>query len=205
MVAMPKLPEFAGRPQGLAVLIAIVVVGLLSSSVLLRWGWRRVESANVHNRQVLESASKDPMLRVDKWLVYGEPQIQNRLAKLRFSSLHPGLITHRVIREDGPAEIWGIDLSGSHPARIERDGLTITIVLPEPRLLGHGELSGMNANQIPEYPQGVAAVDVEARAQLLCEHFLGGLREAFEGDIPGTQLLFRFEDPPAAGSSYERG
>ncbi|MCA8979259.1 MAG: hypothetical protein KDC14_04480 [Planctomycetes bacterium] len=197
----------SGRPHGLLILIAVVGVGMLASIGLLRWGWTRVEAADERLHALREAAPKDPMVRVDKWLLYSEPQIQNRLAKLRFSSLHPGLITHRVVRTDGPAEIWGVDLSGAHPARIEREGLVVTVVLPEPRLLGHGELSGMNADLVPDYQADSKIPDPKERAQLLCEHFLGGLREAFEKDIEGAQLLFRFEGQGAAAPATgdERG
>lgn len=205
MVAMPDSKAFLRRPQGLVVLIAVVVVGMFSSSGLLRYGWTLVEAADADHRALRDSAPTDPLVRVDKWLVFSEPQIQNRLTKLRFSSLHPGLITHRVMHADGPAEIWGVDLSGSHPARIERDGLTVTVVLRAPRLLGHGDLSGMNANQIPEYAAGSTIPDPEVRAQLLCEHFLGGLREAFESDIEGARLFFAFEDAPSVAAETERG
>jgi len=207
MGAMSQPSAFFRRPRGLVALVTIVTVGMFASAGLYRWGWTLVEAKDDEYSAVRESAPKDPMVRVDKWLIYSEPQIQNRLSKLRFSSLHPGLITHRVMHEGEPAEIWGVDLSGSHPARIEREGLVVTIVLPQPRMLGHGELSGMNANQIPEYPAGAEIPDAEQRAQLLCEHFLGGLREAFEKDIDGARLLFRFEVGPAgeAGAEGERG
>lgn len=203
MGAMSEPLTTARRPHGLLILLVVVGVGMLASIGLLRWGWTRVEAKDEEHRAVRESAPTDPQVRVDKWLVFSEPQIQNRLTKLRFSSLHPGLITHRSTHADGPAEIWGVDLSGAHPARIERDGLTVTIVLPEPRLLGHGELTGMNANLIPDYPAGAAIPDPHERAQELCEHFLGGLREAFEKDIPGARLLFRFEGGAAAPASAE--
>jgi hypothetical protein len=205
MGAMSEPSAFFRRPRGFAVLVTIVTVGMFASAGLYRWGWTLVEAKDEEYSALRESAPTDPMVRVDKWLIYSEPQIQNRLSKLRFSSLHPGLITHRVTRGDEAAEIWGVDLSGSHPARIERDGLVVTIVLPQPRMLGHGELTGMNANLIPDYPAGAEIPDAEQRAQLLCEHFLGGLREAFETDIEGARLLFRFEDGPRGEAEGERG
>ncbi len=193
------------RPSGLAMLVGVVVVGMLASAVLFRAGWTRVEAVEARNSAAREAGPDDPLARLDLWLRFGEPQLQNRLIQLRFSSAHPGLITHTVVRADGPDEIWGVDLSGSHPARIERDGLVLTAVLAEPRLLGHGVLTGMNAQRVPAYPPD-AVPDPEARARELCDHFLGELRDGLERDIDGATLRFAFEprDLPATGAG-ERG
>lgn len=189
------------RPSGLAMLVGIVVVGMLASAGLFRLGWIRVEAAEERNAAAIAAGPKEPVARLENWRVFGEPQLQNRLILQRFSSAHPGLITHTVVRDDGPDEIWGVDLSGSHPARIERDGLILTAWLAEPRLLGHGVLTGMNAQRVPAYLPG-AVPDPEDRARDLCEHFIGDLQRGLAKDIEGAALRFDFEPRafPAGGA-----
>ena len=60
----------------------------------------------------------EPAARLDAWLSYGEPMIQTRLRKLRFSTAYPWLITHTQNTDGGEPEIWGLDLDTLRPARI---------------------------------------------------------------------------------------
>jgi len=205
MGRMTDSPSHSKRPNGFLVLVAVVGIGLLASAGLFRWGWTKVEAAEARNRQTREGAPADPSDRLDRWLIYGEPQLQNRLIHLRYSSLHPGLITHTVRHADGPSEIWGVDLSGSRPARLERDGLIVTAFLSEPRLLGHGVLTGMNADRIPYFEAGMEIPDPKKRAIDLCEHFLGKLRRALEKDIEGARLVFDFEPRAFPASTSHEG
>lgn len=199
------MPDIAAsrfrRPGGLIVLVAVVVVGLLSSAGLFRWGWTDVEAKQRELVAARDDAPKAAAAKLDQWLYYHEPRLQHRLTTLRFSSTHPGLITHTVEHESAPAEIWGIDLSGSHPARLEREGLALTLVLSAPRMLGRGVLTGMNANRVPVYRADGEIPDPRVRGLDLCEHFFAEFAAALAKDIEGATLDFRFEDlrePPAA-------
>ena len=200
---MSTPPPASRRPSGFWLLVGVVVVGMGASAGLFRYGWTKVEATEARNRETREAGPTGAMERLDLWLEFGEPQLQHRLTMLRFSSLHPGLITHTVVHPDAPAEIWGVDLSGTHPARLERDGLELTAYLPEPRLLGHGVLTGMNADRVPAYAAGSEIPDPVARAHDLLEHFLGEfLRDGLGVDIEGAALRFEFE-PRAAGETSE--
>ncbi len=144
----------------------------------------------------LAAVPDEPAARLDAWLAYGEPMIQTRLQKLRFSTAHPWLVTHTRRDGGGEPEIWGLDLDTPRPARLVRDGLRVEIRLPAPCALGRGELAGPDAARVPAYGPGAAVPEAAGRATELVEWFLAGMIEAVAEDIEGAELVVRVGSSP---------
>ena len=108
--------------NGLAVLAAIVFVGLVSGAGFYRW--KRAESDALLASE-LADAPHSREERLDLWLRYNGPQIHHRLAVVgRFTSEMPWLVTHAVVAPEGGApEIWGVDCAfDEHRHRHDRPG-----------------------------------------------------------------------------------
>lgn len=178
------------RWRGLLALGAVVVLGILPGAGYLQWRAPRVR-AEIEAR--MKAAPTDPEQRLEHWLSFGEPQLQTRLTALRLSSSRPWLVTHLVERAGEEPEIWGVELEGPRPGRVARAGLRVEILLPAPRLLGHGHLQGDRAQHVPRYPSRAAAGDPRERAERLAVWFLAPLIEALPKDIPGAELVIRIE------------
>ncbi|MAF66109.1 MAG: hypothetical protein CMJ84_10700 [Planctomycetes bacterium] len=147
----------------------------------------------------LAAVPGEPGARLDAWLAYGEPMIQTRLQKLRFSTAHPWLVTHTRRTATGEPEIWGLDLDTPSPAQLVRAGLRVEVRLPAPRALGRGELAGSDAERVPSYGPGESPPDPAVRAGMLVEWFLAGMIEAVAEDIEGAELVVRIgASPPHA-------
>lgn len=185
-------PRREWRPNGLLAIVLLVAAGIGAGAAFFRWRADEVRAGVIGE---LKAAPSDPDEQLGLWLSFGEPQIQNRLTFLRFSSEHPWLVTHTV--DDGGAEplIFGLDLRGTSPARIEREGRTVVVDLPAPRALARGTLRGDNAEKVPHYASTADAPDGHARAQELVEWFLRGLIDALPHEIEGAAIVVRIERP----------
>lgn len=190
------------RPRGLLVLAVLLVVGLGASAGIFRVAARDVAEGIIGE---LEARPSVPSEQLDLWLVYGEPQIHNRLQGLRFSPALPALLTH-VVEPDlpgGEAAIYGIDLSGARPARIERRELVVEVRLGAPQLLARGPLLGEGAERVPRAAPGLGPDAGRPFAQGVLEWALEPLIEALPRDIEGASLAIVLADEafprPAAG------
>jgi hypothetical protein len=185
---MEPTREHASKdPRGLVLLAGVVLCGLMPAA-WFHWVVPREQKRVVG---LLAAVPDEPAARLDAWLSYGEPMIQTRLRKLRFSAAYPWLITHTLETDGGEHEIWGMDLDTLRPARIVREGLRIEIQLPAPLVLGRGELGGPDANRVPAFGPGHAAPNAPERARVLIEWFLAGMIEAISNDIEGAELVVR--------------
>lgn len=188
------------RVRGLPLMLGVVLCGLLPA-VWFHWVVPR-EERQVAGR--LAAAPADSGQRLATWLEFGEPMIQTRLQKLRFSTRHPWLITHTVADGAGEPQIWGLDLASTRPARVVRDGLRVELHLAHPRLLGRGVLRGDNAERVPRYAAGEQIPDPAARAAYLVSWFLEGVIAALPEDIEGAELVL-LVDPPGPDEVAEAG
>ncbi len=193
----PMSPRFTAllRPRGLLVLAAILVIGLGASAGFFRWAARDVAQGVLGE---LAARPSVPEEQLELWLAFGEPQIHNRLLGLRYSSALPALVTH-VRAPDSPREpptIFGVDLSGGRPARIERNGLRVEVTLGAPQALAPGPLTGEAADRVPRAAAGVGPGAGRPFAQGVLEWALEPLIEALPRDIEGASLVVVLADEP---------
>jgi hypothetical protein len=179
------------RPPGLLVLFAVVLAGLGSGNVAYLSQATKVEEEApgvIKRLKVLPSGSVEySNEQLTAWLEFGEPMIQHRLTQLSFGPGAPWLVTHTA---DGPGgtEVWGVSMEGPRPARFERDGTSLRIHLPTPKLLDHRLLSGDNADKVPHYADGAPVGQAELRAKKLIEWFLQKIISALPDDINGAAI-----------------
>jgi hypothetical protein len=187
-------PRAPWRVNGLVVLVVLVVVGMGVTSVFFQW---RAPQLYDEMQRVRADTPQSGEPRVDKWLVYGRPFFHARLIQLRYSSSQPWLVTHTVGGERArePVEIWGVDFAALAPEATSRDGMVVTLTLPEPRLLAR-ERFGLDgndmANQVPHYPDAASAPDPRQRARSIVEWALKRLLDELGKDIEGATFEVRF-------------
>lgn len=177
-------------PNGLLVLLGIVVLGLATGAGYLAY---KAPQLARERRAMLAQAATDDEGRLAQWLQFGGPQIHHRLARFaRFSSECPWLVTHRVAAPDGGLpEVWGIDC-GELPQDLARqEGMTIVVELPAPRPLGRVALDEAQSRYVPTYAAALDAGAAEARLIELATFFLEGLPRALAREIPGASLVIR--------------
>ncbi|HEX6885413.1 MAG TPA: hypothetical protein VF530_18705 [Planctomycetota bacterium] len=177
------------RVQGLPVLVAIVVVGLLTGVGFYRW--KRGEG-DARVAAELAQAPTTPEERVELWLRLTGPQLHHRLGVVgRFTPEMPWLVTHALAPADGgPPELWGIECATLARDLGRREGLTVVVSLPAPHPLGRATLVGERAQRVPLFAPA-AAPDARARLADLALHLLEGIPRALERDIPGARLEIR--------------
>jgi hypothetical protein len=188
------------RPNGLLVLLAVVVTGMGSSVVFWRWqASKQIEAAAV----VRESVPAGGEARLDTWLETLRPMIHARLQQLRLDAARPWLVTHVVEPSSDPAqhEIWGVDLTGLGPEVTRREGMTVVVELPAARLLGPGPLSGDKSVNVPRYRPGTPVADPNERAEFVVEWFLAQIEEGLAGDVEGAALEARVGPSAPSGGS----
>ena len=121
----------AVRANGLAVLLGIVVLGLVTGAGFYR---SRRNAMNARLERELAAVPETQEERLDLWLRYSGPQIHHRLAVVgRFTPERPWLVTHAVARADGPPELWGIDCGELTPALARREGMRVVVDVPAAR------------------------------------------------------------------------
>jgi hypothetical protein len=177
------------HPRGLAVLAALVVLGL-SGAIFYRYQAPRA-SARLAAEVAAAPTSAEGSLR--KWHEYGAPQIHHRLASwARFAPEMPWLVTHAVDPGDGgPPAIWGVDLAAL-PRGISRvEGMRVVVLLPAPTLLGRAPLQGEMARHVPLRAAAEPPLDAAARLTELVDFFLSDLARALAKDVPGAELEVR--------------
>jgi hypothetical protein len=178
----------AARASGLAVLVGIVLVGLVTGA-----GFYRYQRGKMDARLAAElaRAPKTPAERAALWLRYGGPQIHHRLAVVgRFAPERPWLVTHAVARSGGAPELWGIDCASLGPEIARLEGLTVVVELPAPRVLARAELTGEPSQRVPVYAEDVSP-DAARRLSELALYLLEGIPGALERDVPGAKLEVR--------------
>jgi hypothetical protein len=191
----PRAPDDAvrghARANGMAVLLAIVVVGLATGAGFYRW--KRSEQ-DARLAVEIAAAPRTPEERLALWLELSGPQLHHRLAVVgRFTSDMPWLVTHAVAAAEGPPELWGVDCGDLSKDLAHREGMKIVVALPHPRVLGRATLEGERKNRVPLYAAAVQP-DASARLSELALALLEGIPHALERDIPGASL----EDPRGA-------
>jgi len=195
----------AVRPDGLWLLLGIVVLGLASSAGYYRWKYPRVMAA-VQER--LDAAPTTAEGRLDAWLDFGRSQIHRRILSSRLSARQPWLATHTVragagagaAGPDGAPDVWGIDLDAFGTDAISREGLRVVVRFPEPRRLARAELVGDLARYVPAFASEAEAPDPVDRLFEIGDWMLAELAAALGRDIPGAGLELR-----AGGRRHEIG
>jgi hypothetical protein len=197
--AMNRAPTSATgaavRVNGLLVLVAIVVVGLLAGA-----GFYRMKRGELDARVAAElaAAPTTPAERVALWLRLAGPQIHHRLAVVgRFSADMPWLVTHAIASGAEPPEIWGIDCSALPLELAHLEGLTVVVELPAPRRLGNAALGAELLERVPLFAPEVRP-DGRARLGELALHLLEGMPRALERDVPGAALVVRVAEADLA-------
>lgn len=176
------------RVNGLAVLVCIVLVGLLTGA-----GFYRYQRGRMDARLALElsAAPNTPAERVALWLRFAAPQIHHRLAMVgRFAPDMPWLVTHAVAGPAGVNELWGIDCALLPRELAHLEGLRVVVELPAPRLLARASLAGEQVQRVPLYAPG-ASPDPAQRLSELALYLLEGMPRALERDVPGAALEIR--------------
>lgn len=183
------------RPRGILVLTAILVIGLGASAGFFRWAARDVAQGVLGE---LAARPSVPEEQVDLWLAYGEPQIHNRLVGLRFSSALPALVTHvsEPAAPGGAPTVYGVDLAGGRPARVERHGLRVVVTLGAPQELARAPLTGEAADRVPRAAAGIGPDAGRPFAQGVLEWALEPLIGALPRDIEGASLSVVLADEP---------
>lgn len=184
----PGPRDGAARVNGLTVLSAIVLVGLLTGA-----GFYRYQRGKMDARIAAELAEVPgtPAERAALWLHYAGPQIHHRLAVVgRFAPDMPWLVTHAVARAGGEPELWGIDCASLPKELGHLEGLTVVVELPAPRLLAHMSLAGEQVQRVPLYAPATSP-DARQRLSELAFYLLEGMPRALERDVPGASLEIR--------------
>jgi hypothetical protein len=182
----------AARASGLAVLVGIVVLGLLTGAGLYRYQ-RRAQDERLTAE--LARAPKDPAERLALWLHLVGPQIHHRLAVVgRFTSEMPWLVTHAVSDGAGPPELYGVDCAKLPKDLAHLEGLVVVVELPAPVVLGRVALEGEAAHRVPLYAT-VSAPHASERLSALALYLLEDMPRALERDVPGASLRIHVADP----------
>lgn len=204
---MKAAPQTAGetearsgpvRPNGILVLLGIIVLGLGTGAGYYAYKRPRLERERA---AALAGAPTTLEGRLERWLAFGAPQIHHRLSRFaRFSAEWPWLVTHRVAAADGGlATVWGIDCQTLPQGLAHLEGTTVVVELPAPGPLGRVELDPVQSRFVPSYPSEAAVPDPAARLVDLATFFLERLPQALEREIPGARLEIRVLPPaPAA-------
>jgi hypothetical protein len=177
------------RANGLGVLVAIVVVGLLTGAGFYRWQRGRMDASLAVE---LAAAPTTPEERAALWLRLSGPQIHHRLAVVgRFTPELPWLVTHAVAEPEGGAPVlWGIDCATLPTDLAHLEGMRVVVELPRPRALGRAPLEGERAQRVPIYA-AEARPDPTQRLSELALFLLEGIPKALERDVLGASLEIR--------------
>ena len=190
----PKIdPAAASAPlrvNGIALLAVLVVAGMGITGVYYHFKAPRL-LAQMRREQSEMPASAEG--RVGRWLDFGKALIDQRLVQLRLSARQPWLVSYTVASGAGDAEqeIWGVDMSGHSVDWTTHEGINVVVTLPEAKLLGHGELGGDMARNVPHYAAGAERPDASARARYIVEWALERLAAPLAKDIEGARLIVR--------------
>ena len=144
----------------------------------------------------IESAPKTPEGRVEKWLIFGHPQIDKCVRLLRMSEDQDWIVSHLVAQADGPPAIYGLDIAKIEEDYLVRVGTRIEIWLPKPGLLGRAELIGRNADRVPIFKESDRKPDIEDRLRDMLEWRMRDVFEHLEADIPEVEIAFLFGPVP---------
>lgn len=182
------VPPEAARLNGLVVLIGVVVIGLASGAGYFFYKSPRLRAET--ERQLAEAPST-PAGRLAFGAKYLVPQIHNRLLSVRISRQQPWIPTHtiRVAGDDGPPEVWGIDVDALGQDVAYVDGLELVIRLPAPSLIARTVLVGDKARSVPAYAAGAAVPDPTERLHELVDFFFDRMADQLSHDIEGTRLV----------------
>ncbi len=174
--------------NGLAVLVVIVIVGLVTGAGFYRYKRQEMDAVLADE---LAAAPKTSAERLALWLRVSGPQIHHRLAVVgRFAADKPWLVTHALARADGPPELWGIDCATIPQDLAHLEGLCVVVELPAPRPLTRATLDGEQENRVPLYAPEVRP-DPATRVSELALYLLEGIPGALARDIPGASLVIR--------------
>jgi len=181
------------RPNGLLVLVGIVVLGLGSGAAYFHYKQPKLAA---EMKAQIAAAPQTPLGQLEQWHLIGAPQIHHRLSQFALFDPpeRPWLVTHAVGAGDGPPELWGIDCAALPREMSHLEGLTVVVELPTPRLLGHGSLADDQFNFIPLHAEGAPIPDPVARLRDLALYLLAGIPDALGKDIEGASLEIRITD-----------
>lgn len=182
------VPPEAARLNGFVVLVAAVVVGLLSGAGYFFYKSPRLRA---ETERKLAEAPSTPEGRLAFGAAYLLPQIHNRLLSVRVSRQQPWIPTHtiQVAGDDGPPEVWGIDVDALGTDVAYVDGLELVIRLPAPSLLARTVLVGDKARSVPTYAAGVEVADPTERLHELIDFFFHRMADQLARDVEGARLV----------------
>ncbi len=187
------------RPNGLIILA--ILVGLGFSMV---WLYRYMEPRLAAQLQAqVAAAPRTPEGRVEKWLIFGHPQIDTCIRLLRMSGEQPWIVSHLVASADGPPEVYGMDVTKIEKDYLVQVGTRMEVWLPKPGLLGQVELIGRNADAVPVFQAQDRKPDVEARVRDMIEWRLRDVLERLKSDIPEVEVAFLFGPVPRSEASSD--
>ena len=191
----PRQTDF--RPNGLLVLL--ILVGIGSSLIVL---YRYMEPRLAADLQAkIESAPRTPEGRVEKWLIFGHPQIDTCIRLLRMSEEQDWIVSHLVAEENGPPQIYGLDIQRIEEDYLVRKGTRIEIWLPEPTLLGRAELIGRNASRVPIFKADDKQPVAEERLRDMLDWRMRDVLKHLKSDIPEVEIEFMFGPVPRDGDA----
>lgn len=164
-----------------------------SMVVLYRYMEPRLEAKL---QEQLDSAPKTPEGRVEKWLIFGHPQIDTCIELLRMSEEQPWIVSHVIAQDSGPPRVFGLDLEKLEDPYLRRVGTRIEIWLPEPGELGRTKLIGRNAGEVPVYEEGQEYPILQERIRDMIEWRLHTVVERLQSDIPEVEVRLEFGPVP---------
>jgi hypothetical protein len=178
----------AARASGLAVLLAVVVVGLLTGAGFYRFQRGRMDARLAAELAQAPTTSAE---RLALWLRYGGPQIHHRLAVVgRFTPEMPWLVTHALADGAGPPQLFGVDCAALPQDLARLEGLKVVVELPAPCALGRATLDGERSHRVPLFAPD-ASPDGARELKELALYLLEGIPGALERDVPGATLEIR--------------
>lgn len=188
---MAEQAEHGTRARGLFVLAALVILGVGVTAGYLQWKAPELSAIVAERRGAVAAAPRGPLERLEKWLVFGDAFVHERLVQMRYSSEHPWLVAFAV-GEEREARFTGIDIGAMPRALTRIEGLDVYVTLPAPVELGRAPLTGDRAPFVPLYPDSARAPDAAGarlRVQELVEWALKDIARALARDIEGARLV----------------
>ncbi|MCZ6597841.1 MAG: hypothetical protein O7B99_09405 [Planctomycetota bacterium] len=180
------------RMNGILAMALLVALGLGFGSGYFRFRHLEIMAEYERQLQAIEAAPDTPEGQLAQWQLLAQPQVHHHLSIVaRVSAEQPWLVTHTLGAEGETPEVWGLDVSRLSREPLRRDGMTVILELPAPRLIEHARLVGMNAQVVPHYTRPEDVPDPSARLEYLVDWFLEDLVGALERDIEGARLEVR--------------
>ena len=181
------------RVNGLVIMTGLVLIGF---SMVLLYDYMS-DRAGKDLQEKIEAAPKTVEGRVETWLMFGHPQINESLKALRVSETQNWIVGYLVQRTDGEPEVWGIDLDTLGTEYLSQNGNAIEIRLPAESMIARSRLFGRNADLVPVFTEDATRPPLNAKVRELVEWKLEALIGRLKRDIPGVEVRLFFGDEGA--------